>query len=176
MDSNNNQLVYSPGEDSGWQILDTNENLLKEDDPHIENKGIAGMFDICAIWDFSNLSKNFQELIFELEITDKTTEELIKLLTDTVNPQKQSFPLDFEDEKRKNTQNERSLQSFIQIVGDVYFRRISIEKAARIVEVDLPETRKMLSYFTKQSKVIKINNKRYLNKHKKLVGAKLAWI
>ena len=93
-----------------------------------------------------------------------------------MKPQKQPFPLDFEDEKRKNTQNERSLQSFIQIVGDVYFRRISIEKAARIGEVDLPEARKMLSYFTKQLKVIKINNKRYLNKHKKFVGAKLAWI
>ena len=166
MDSNNNQLVYSPGEDSGWQILDTNENLLKEDDPHIENKEIAGMFDICGIWYHSNLNKNFQELISELEITDKTAEELIKLLTDTVKPQKQPFQLNFEDEKRKNTQNERSLQSFIQIVGDVYFRRTSIEKAARIGEVDLPEARKMLSYFTKQLKIIKINNRRFLNKHK----------
>ena len=34
----------------------------------------------------------------------------------------------------------------------------------------------MLSYFTKQLKLIKINNKKYLNKHKKLVGAKLARI
>ena len=49
MDSNTNQLVYSPGEDSGCQILDTNEILLKENDPHIENKRITGMFDICEI-------------------------------------------------------------------------------------------------------------------------------
>ena len=134
MDSNNNQLVYSPGEDSGWQILDTNENLQKEDDPHIENKEIAGMFDICGIWYHSNLNKNFQELISELEITDKTIEELIKLLTDTVKPQKQPFRLDLEDEKRKKTQNERSLQSFIQIVGDAYFRRISIRKQQELVK------------------------------------------
>ena len=61
------------------------------------------MFDICSIWDHSNLNKSFQELISELEIEDKATKEQIKLLTDTVKPQMQPFSLDFEDKELKNT-------------------------------------------------------------------------
>ena len=50
--------------------------------------------------------------------------------------------MDLEDKKRKDVQNEKSYQRFIQIVDVVYIRRISIEKAARIGEVDLPEAKR----------------------------------
>ena len=67
--NNNNQLVCSPGEDSCWQIIEARENLWTKDVLHTENKGIAGMLDICVIWDHSNINKNFQKLIVELLIS-----------------------------------------------------------------------------------------------------------
>ena len=83
MKSNINQLAYSPGEDLDWRIIETSENLWTEDGLHIENKGIADILDICGIWDYSNIINFFSETYTKLEIFCKTSEVLIKKLTDT---------------------------------------------------------------------------------------------
>ena len=67
-------------------------------------------------------------------------------------------------------------QNFSKVVGEAFFKRIPIKKVCRENNIDLLGAKKMLSYFKNQIKRIKANNRKFLNKCKKIDETKLTLI
>ena len=114
------------------------------------------------------MNQNFKKQIDKLELSERTTEELARILYEFIG-EPLNLNCDSKSNEAKSNAGEGSNRlTLLQTIHDGYFRGVRITNAALKNQVDVGEAKKSLALFKRNLKSIKRDNRRFLNKTTKI--------
>ena len=114
------------------------------------------------------MNQNFKKLIDKLELSERTTEELTRILYEFIG-EPLNLNCDSKSNEAKSNAGEGSNRlTLLQTIHDCHFRGVRIINATLKNQVNVGEAKKSLALFKRNLKSIKRDNRRFLNKTTKI--------
>ena len=158
-------LFYIPNSGWEWKMLTSKVIENYEEDKSLPtNKGFAEVSKIYGLWDHSKENDNLKELLTLLEIEEEeTTSNLSLKLKNYVSDCDRNFQIIESTNDEVIEESLSSREKSIKLVYEYFFKKSSLAKAIAKSEFDTNEVKRVLAKFTRNLKIIKIDNKRFLN-------------
>ena len=164
MESQKIQSFFVPSEGNSWRFIEADDDLVKEENPSWFSNGITDIYGVSGFWDHSKMNQNFKKLIDKLELSERTTEELARILYEFIG---ESLNLNCDSKSNKaksNTGKGSNWLTLLQTIHDCHFRGVRVTNAALKNQVDVGEAKKSLALFKRNLKSIKRDNRKFPNK------------
>ena len=157
-------LFYIPNSGWEWKMLTSKVIENYEEDKSLPtNKGFTEVSKIYGLWDHSKVNDNLKELLTLLEIEEETTSNLSLKLKNYVSDCDRNFQIIESTNDEVIEESLSSREKSIKLVYEYFFKKSSLAKAITQSQFDTNEAKRVLAKFTRNLKIIKIDNKRFLN-------------
>ena len=122
------------------------------------------------------MNNNFKDLIDRFNLSVLTTEELMHKQSESIGESLNANCANEQENANSKTDASSNRHALLQTINDCYRLGVLIEIAARWSKVDIGEAKKSLSLFQRNLKLIRRDNRRFLNKTTKIIHDTLKMI
>ena len=164
MEDQTTQVFYVPSEGGDWRLIEMNDNLKVEEDQVAFTNGVADLYRNSRFLDHSKINNNFNDLIDSFNLSALTTEEPTHTLSESIGESPNENWANDQENTNPITDASSNRHALLQTINDCYLRGVWIGTAARRNQVDVEEAKKSLFLFQRNLKLIRHDNRRFLNK------------
>ena len=161
---------YVPNSGKIWKFVDHNAMKITDEDLDKMKTGIADYYQLVGLCDHSNVNENMKNLLCELNISEKSSESLEAIIKNFSGIVHKHKALNLIHQRPPQGQFDINNDIMIQIIYEIYYLKKKESIVARKYDLDLWIVRHLLTLFRRNLNSIKADNRRFLNKRKKVDG------
>ena len=131
---------------------------------------IADYYQLVGLCVHSNVNENMKNLLCELNISEKSSESLEVIIKNFIGIVHKHKAMNLIHRQPPQGQFDINNYIMIKIIYEIYYMKKKESIVARKYDLDVWIVRQLLTLFRKNLNSIKADNRRFLNKRKKVDG------
>ena len=173
-DMENQFYVLRKGRD--WRFIDLEKYSSDVEELKLERNDESFLHEFVGMWDHNNLNQRMKGLLDKMVILSMQTTDLFDYIRQTCNFRDSSSLLNNIITHKIFDQDDEADERNCKIIHEIFILKKNIKAVARKFDADLLDVSRFWSKYRQNLRMININNKRFLNKTRKLDSNKLGLI